>query len=183
MNSPVQAMAIDTFVPMLRSLAKIFDKAIAHAKAKSFDGTVLANARLAPDMFPLIRQVRIAGDMAKNGVARLMGQEPPRFEDNEQTLEELKARIVKTIDYLEKADAGAFQGAEDRDIKIPFPDGRQLEMNGLQLLRDWSLPHFYFHVVTAYDILRHNGVEIGKLDYLSHVGSAIRPRDDLRKVG
>ena len=182
MSSSIHTMTIDTFVPMLRSLAKIFDKAIAHAKAKSFDGTVLANARLAPDMFPLIKQVQIACDMAKNGAARLMGREPPRFEDNEQTLEELKARIAKTIDYLEKAEPDAFQGAEDRDIRIPFPDGRQLEMKGLQLLRDWTLPHFYFHVVTAYDILRHNGVEIGKLDYLSHIGSAIRTRDDLRKA-
>jgi hypothetical protein len=182
MTSVLHTITVDTFVPMLRSLSTIFDKAIERAKAKSFDGAVLANARLAPDMYPLIRQVQIACDMAKNGTARLMGREPPRFEDNEQTLEELKARIVKTIDYLEKADAGAFQGAEDRDIRIPFPDGRLLEMKGLQFLRDWALPHFYFHVVTAYDILRHNGVDIGKLDYLSHVGSAIR-QPDLRKAG
>jgi hypothetical protein len=175
-------MTIDTFVPMLRSLSKIFDKAIAHAKAKSFDGAVLANARLAPDMFPLVKQVQIACDTAKSGAARLMGREPPRFEDNEQTLEELKARIAKTIDYLEKADAGAFQGAEDRSISIPLPNDLLLEMKGLQYLRDWALPHFYFHVVTAYDILRHNGVDIGKLDYLSHAGSAIRKRD-LRKAG
>jgi hypothetical protein len=177
MKSPIQAIAIDTFVPMLRSLLKILDKGAQHAQAKSFDGAVLANARLAPDMFPLIRQVQIACDMAKNGVARLMGQEPPRFEDNEQTLDDLKARVAKTIEYLEKADRGALQGGEDREIKIPFPDGRRLEMKGLEYLRDWTLPHFYFHVVTAYDILRHNGVEIGKLDYLSHVGHAIRPRD------
>jgi hypothetical protein len=182
-TSPVQTMAIDSFVPMLRSLAKIFDKAAQHAKAKSFDGAVLANARLAPDMFPLTRQVQIACDMAKNGTARLMGKEPPKFEDNEQTLEELKARIERTIEYLEKADRRALQGAEDRDITIPFPDGRVLEMKGLQLLRDWALPHFYFHVVTAYDILRHNGVDIGKLDYLSHAGRFIRERGDLRKAG
>jgi uncharacterized protein len=182
-TSPVQTMAIDSFVPMLRSLAKIFDKAAQHAKAKSFDGAVLANARLAPDMFPLTRQVQIACDMAKNGTARLMGKEPPKFEDNEQTLEELKARIERTIEYLEKADRRALQGAEDRDITIPFPDGRVLETKGLQLLRDWSLPHFYFHVVTAYDILRHNGVDIGKFDYLSNAGGFIRERGDLRKAG
>src|SRR5262249_1330851 len=176
-------MSIDTVVPMLRSLSKIFEKATQHAKAKSFDGAVLANARLAPDMFPLTQQVQIACDMAKNGTARLMGKESPKFEDNEQTLDELKARIDRTIDYLEKADRGALQGAEDRDITIPFPDGRVLEMKGLQLLRDWTLPHFYFHVVTAYDILRHNDVDISKLDYLSHVGSAIRKRDELRKAG
>jgi len=176
-------MAIDTFVPMLRSLSKIFDKAIAHAKTKSFDNAVLANARLAPDMFPLIKQVQIACDTAKNGTARLLGQEPPKFADNEQTLEELKARIEKTIDYLEKADRSALKGAEERDIRIPLPKDLLLEMTGLQYLRDWALPHFYFHVVTAYDILRHNGVEIGKFDYLSHAGSAIRQRDPLRKAG
>src|ERR1700747_3310413 len=96
MTSPIQAMAIDTFLPMLRSLAKIFDKATQHARAKSFDGALLANARLAPDMFPLIRQVQIACDTAKNGAARLMGKEPPKFEDNEQSLDQLKGRIEKT---------------------------------------------------------------------------------------
>ncbi len=183
MKSPIETMAIDTFVPMLRSLAKIFDKAAQHARAKSIDGAVLANARLAPDMFPLIRQVQIACDTAKNGTARLMGKEAPKFEDNEQTVDELKARIVKTIEYLEKADPSALQGAEERDIRIPLPKDLVLEMKGLEYLRDWMLPHFYFHVVTAYDILRHNGVEIGKFDYLSHAGSAIRPRGDLRKAG
>jgi uncharacterized protein len=177
MKSPIEAVAVDTFVPMLGSLLKILDKGAQHARAKSFDGAVLANARLAPDMFPLIRQVQIACDTAKNGTARLMGREPPRFDDNEQTLDELKTRVAKTIEYLEKADRGALKGVEDREIKIPFPDGRQLEMKGLEYLRDWALPHFYFHVVTAYDILRHNGVDIGKFDYLSHVGSAIRKRD------
>jgi hypothetical protein len=182
-QSPIQTMAIDTFVPMLRSLSKILDKGAQHASAKPFDGAVLANARLAPDMFSLIKQIQIACDTAKNGTARLMGQEPPKFADDEQTLEDLKARIAKTVDYLEKADRGALQGAEDRLISIPLPKDLVLEMKGLQYLRDWMLPHFYFHVVTAYDILRHNGVGIGKLDYLSHVGSAIRPRGDLRKAG
>ena len=183
MKSPIHTMAIDTFVPMLRSLAKIIDKGAQHAAAKSIDPTVLANARLAPDMFPLVMQVQIACDHAKNGTARLMGREAPKFEDTEQSLDELKARIAKTIDYLEKADPGAFQGAEEREIRIELPSDLLLEMKGLQYLRDWALPHFYFHVVTAYDILRHNGVDIGKRDYLSHVGSAIRKRGDLRKAG
>ena len=112
-----------------------------------------------------------------------MGQEAPKFEDNEQTLDDLKARIVKTIEYLEKADRAALAGAEEREIRIPLPQDRMLEMKGLEYLRDWTLPHFYFHVVTAYDILRHNGVDIGKFDYLSQAGSAIRPRGDLRKAG
>ena len=139
---------------------------------------VLVNARLAPDMFPLVRQVQIACDHAKNSTARLIGQEPPVFEDNEQTLDELKARIARTIDYLRSARETAFEGAEDRDIKIPLPNNLALEMNGLQFLRDWALPHFYFHVVTAYDILRHNGVEIGKRDYLSHVAGHIRQHSE-----
>jgi hypothetical protein len=183
MKYPVQTMSIDTFVPMLRSLSKIFDKAAQHAKAKSIDGAVLANARLAPDMFPLTKQIQIACDMAKNGTARLMGREAPKFDDNEQTLDELKARIERTIDYLEKVDRGALQGAEDRQITMQLPTDLVLEMKGLEYLRDWILPHFYFHVVTAYDILRHNGIEIGKLDYLSHAGNAIRKRDALRKAG
>src|SRR6201982_163773 len=121
MTFSMYALAIESFVPTLGSLSKILDKAAEYAGAKKFDSAVLVNARLAPDMFPLIRQVQIACDTAKNGTARLMGKEAPKFEDNEQTLDELKARIVKTIEYLEKADSSAFQGAEDRDIRIPLP--------------------------------------------------------------
>ncbi len=175
MKISVYTIAIETFTPMLRSLSNVLDKGAQHAIARNFDSAVLVNARLAPNMFPLVKQVQIACDHAKNSAARLMGQEPPRFEDNEQTLDELKARIAKTLDYLQSAHAAAFEGAEDRDIRIPLPNNLVLEMKGLQFLRDWALPHFYFHVVTAYDILRHNGVDLGKRDYLSHVGGAIRP--------
>jgi len=172
-------MAIETFVPMLRALSDILDKGAQHASARTFDSTVLVSARLAPDMFTLAQQVQLACDHAKDSTARLMGQEPSRFENNEQTLDELKARIAKTIDYLQKARATGFKGAEDRDIRIPLPTNDMVfEMNGLQFLRDWALPHFYFHVVTSYDILRHNGVDIGKRDYLSHVGGYIRQRSD-----
>jgi hypothetical protein len=174
MTISMYAVAVETFAPMLRSLSKILDKAAEYAKARKFDSAVLVNARLAPDMFRLAQQVQIACDHAKNATGRLMGQEPPRFEDNEQTLEELKARIAKTLDYLESAPPAAFAGAEDRDIKISLPNGLIIEAKGLQYLRDWALPHFYFHVVTAYDILRHNGLEIGKRDYLSHSGSLVR---------
>jgi len=174
----VYAISIGTFVPMLRALSSILDKGAEHASARNFDSAVLVNARLAPDMFPLVRQVQIACDHAKNSTARLIGQEPPVFEDNEQTLDELKARIARTIDYLQSARETAFEGAEDRDIKIPLPNNLALEMNGLQFLRDWALPHFYFHVVTAYDILRHNGVEIGKRDYLSHAAGHIRQHSE-----
>ena len=173
----IHTMAIDTFVPMLRTLSACLEKGAEHARAKSFDASVLVNARLAPDMFTLAQQVQIACDHAKNGVARLTGQEPPRFPDDEKTLEELKARIAKTIAYLESAPANAFSGAEERKITVSLPGDLVLEIKGGDYLRDWALPHFYFHVVTAYDILRHNGVALGKRDYLAHVGRFIHKRD------
>ena len=116
-------------------------------------------------MFALTRQVQIACDVAKNGAARLTGQDAPRFEDKEATLEELRARIDRTIQYLKSIAASAFEGAEDRDIKIPVLE-RTLEMKGLPYLQTWALPNFYFHLVATYAILRHNGVEIGKGDFL-----------------
>ena len=159
-------MSVEAFVPTLRALAKILNKAAEHASAKKFDPAVLVQARLAPDMYPLVKQVQIACDFAKNSTGRLIGQDPPRFEDSEQTLQELEARIAKTLDYLQSVRAGAFDGSEDRDVKIPLPNGVSLDFKGLPYLRDWALPNFYFHLVTAYDILRHNGVEIGKRDFL-----------------
>lgn len=170
-------MAIKTFEPMLRSLSNILDKGAEHAIAKKLDPAALVNARLAPDMYTLAQQVQIACDQARDATARLMGHEPTRVEHNERSLDELQTLIAKTIDYLQKARADEFEGAEDRKITIPIPDNNiEFEMNGAQFLRDWAIPHFYFHVVTAYDILRHSGVEIGKRDYLSHVGSYIRER-------
>jgi hypothetical protein len=151
---------------MLASMSGFLDKALAHATAKKFEPGVLVNARLAPDMFPLSRQIQIACDAAKFGSARLAGQEAPRFEDNETTLEELRSRVQRTIEYLKSIPASAFDGAEDRDIKIPARE-RTLEMKGLPYLRTWALPNFYFHVVTTYAILRHNGVQIGKPDFLA----------------
>lgn len=165
MKISMQTMTLDACTTMLNNVAKILDKGVAYAAAKKFDPVVLVNARLAPDMHPLSRQIQIASDMVKNGVARLAGQEPPRFEDNEHTMEELKARIAKTIDYIQSVPASALEGAEDRDIRIPLRD-RSLEMKGLPYLRDWILPNFYFHLAMAYAILRHNGVDIGKLDWL-----------------
>jgi hypothetical protein len=174
MTFSMHSLAIETFAPMLRNLAKLLDKAAEYASAKKFDSAVLVNARLAPDMFPLSRQVQIAADHAKYAVARLTGQEGPRFEDDERTIDELKARIAKTLDYIESARPAAFEGAADRDIKVSMPNGLIIEAKGFQYLRDWAFPHFYFHIVTAYDILRHNGLEIGKRDYLSHSGSFLR---------
>lgn len=168
------AMSVETFAPVLRSLSGVLDKGIAHAKAKK--GLNLIEAKLAPDMFTLDKQVQIATDHAKSASAILAGEEPPKFEDNEKTLEELKARIARTVDYLGTLREARFEGSETRAVVNPLINGLVLEASGLEFLRDWSLPHFYFHVVTAYDILRHNGVEIGKRDYLSHIGPLIRQR-------
>ena len=132
---------------------------------KKIDGTVLPNARLAPDMFSLIKQVQLTTDFAKSGSARLAGIEVPKFEDHEQTLAELQARIKKTIDFVSGIKADTFKGAEDRDIVIPMRDTK-LEMKGLDYLRNFVLPNFYFHLTTVYGILRHNGVELGKRDFL-----------------
>jgi len=176
MKISMYTMAIDTFVPMLRSLSELLDKGAQHASANKLDPNALVNARLAPDMYTLDKQVQFACYNARNSTALLIGAESRPLDDNEKTLDDLKARIAATVDYLRNLRANAFEGAEDREIRIPLPNDMQLEMTGVQFLRDWALPHFYFHVVTAYDILRHSGVDIGKRDYLSYVGDAIRPK-------
>jgi hypothetical protein len=168
MKINMHTMTVDGTTAALKSLSELLDKGLAHATAKKFDPSVLVNARLAPDMLPLAKQVQIACDMVKNGSARLTGVEAPRFEDNEQTIEELKARIAKTIDYVASHSPASFEGAEDRDIKIPLRD-RTLEMKGLPFLQKWLIPNFWFHVVTTYALLRHNGVEIGKRDFLGEI--------------
>ncbi len=165
MKISVQALSIDIFAHALGNLSGILEKGAAHAATKKFDANVLVAARLAPDMLPLSRQVQIACDIAKNSAARLAGTEPPRFEDNEKTIEELRARIAKTIGYLKSIPAAALQGAEERDIKVPAGE-RTLEFKGVTFLQHWAIPNVFFHVTTAYNILRHNGVEIGKRDYL-----------------
>jgi uncharacterized protein len=166
MKISMYAMSVDTFVPNLVMLSKLLEKGVQHASDKKFESAILVNARLAPDMLPLSKQIQIACDMAKNGCARLAAQEPPRFEDNESTMDELVKRIARTSEYLKSIPASAIDGSEDRDIKVPLRD-RTLEMKGLPFLKTWMLPNFYFHVVTTYDILRHNGVELAKRDYLS----------------
>jgi hypothetical protein len=167
------SMAVDTFVPMLSDLSAVLDKSAEHSVDKNI---ALPNARLAPDMFTLAQQVQIACGHAADGVSRLTDQQLPYFENNETTIDDLKTRIRQTIDHLERIQPAAFEGSEDRDCSIYLPNDKVISMNGLQFLRDWALPHFYFHVVTAYDILRHNGATISKQDYLAHVGSYIRPR-------
>jgi hypothetical protein len=149
----------------LNNLSAILGKAAAHCEARKIDQAALINSRIFPDMFPLSRQVQIASDMIKGGVSRLAGVEIPRFEDTETTFAELQARIAKTVDYLSTFKPEQIDGSEGRDISIQMRD-RVVESKGQQYLTDGVLPNFYFHVTTAYNLLRQGGVEIGKRDYL-----------------
>jgi hypothetical protein len=166
-------MAVGSFVPMLESLSQVLDKGADHAKSGHLD---LVNARLAPDMYTLAQQVQQACHHVKDGTSRLTGKGAAAMEDAETTFAGLKAQVARTLDFVRSTTAAAFDGAEERDCSIEIPGDLVIQMNGLQLLQAWSLPHFYFHVVTAYDILRHNGVHIGKKDYLSQIGGFIRPQ-------
>lgn len=174
--SSLYEIAHGSFAGMLSSLSKLLDKAAEHAATQGWPAEKLLNARLADDMFPLTKQVQIACDQAKNAMARLAGKEPPHFADEEQTVADLKDRIARCLAYIEAVPASAFADADNRLIVLPLFQDYVLELTGDRLLRDWFLPHFYFHVVTAYDIMRHLGVPIGKIDYLSHVGAAIRQK-------
>ena len=165
MSVSLHETSVRTFNLMLKSLSKILDKAAAHATAKGYDVNVLLNARLAPDMFNLIRQVQIAGDLAKGAAARLSDSEIPKFDDVETTLPELHQRIQKTLDFINGIDVAKFDGAAERQIKLTVRD-REFTFTGKDYLLTWGLPNFYFHITTAYAILRHNGVEIGKPDFL-----------------
>jgi hypothetical protein len=161
--------SVPVFQHMLRNLSHILDKGEAFAQSRKIDPTVLTTDRLAPDMLPFSRQILIACDGAKNGVARISGVEAPKFEDNEVTFADLKARIQKTLDYLQKVPASALDGTEDKEITFPVgPNTRT--MKGQAYLTTWVLPNLFFHITTAYAILRHNGVDLGKSDYL--VGAA-----------
>ena len=153
------------FVNMLTNLSAILDKAQAHAEARKIDPATLANGRLFPDMFPMKRQVQIACDTAKGAVARLAGVDVPKHEDTEQTFPELKARIAKTIDFVKSIPPAQLEGTEDKNIHLKLGP-REVDFTGMQYLLGHALPNFYFHVTTAYDILRHNGVELAKRDYI-----------------
>jgi hypothetical protein len=168
MKVSIHSLVVGQMSHTLTQAITLLDKGAAYAEAKKFDPTVLVNARLAPDMLPLSKQVQIACDNAKFGVARLAGVEAPKFEDNEKTIDELKTRIRKTVDFLKSVPASAFEGGEDRDIKIVIPN-RTIEMKGLPYLQGWVLANVFFHITTMYAILRHNGVDIGKRDYLGEL--------------
>ena len=153
------------FANILRNLSTLLDKAEAHCTAKKIDPLALTTYRLFPDMFPLTRQVQIACDSAKGAVARLAGVEIPKHEDTEQSFAELKTRIAKTIDFLESVPAAKVDGTEDKEVVLQMRSGER-RFKGMQYLLGHAYPNFYFHVTTAYNILRHNGVEIGKADFI-----------------
>ena len=168
MSVSLYEASIPTFLHTLRNLKALLEKGSAHAEARKYDPNLLAATRLTADMLPLARQIQIASDAAKGAAARLTGTEPPKFEDNETTIAELIARIVKTIDYLQGFKPEQFAGAEERAITIKTPRNT-FNFNGLNFLRHWALPNLFFHSTVAYSLLRHGGVEIGKADYLGPV--------------
>jgi uncharacterized protein len=155
------------FAHMLRNLATILSKAEEHARARRIEPSALLQARLFPDMFPLVRQVQIACDTAKGTCARLAGVDVPKHEDNEQTFEELQQRIAKVIAFMDSVPSDSIAASADRQVTLKQRD-RELHFRGDAYLLESALPNFYFHVVTAYDILRHNGVELGKRDFLGN---------------
>ena len=169
MSLSLHQSAVPSFVRSLRAFLVILDKAELHAKARKFDPTNYLGMRLAPDMFPFVRQVQSFCDNAKNGSSRLAGIAPPVFEDKEATFAELRDRVVRTLEYLETLDPKAIDAGADREIVLPIGPDRKLNLHGGDYLAHWVLPNFYFHLTTGYDILRGAGVEIGKRDFLGAV--------------
>lgn len=159
--------SVPRFINILGNLSSILDKAQAHVEAKKISDASLTSFRLFPDMLPMARQVQIACDTAKGVVARLAGVDIPVFEDNETTLAELKARVARTIAFIQTISPEQIDGTEDKDI-VTKRGEKETHYKGMQFLLGHAIPNFYFHVTTAYNILRHNGVEIGKRDYLGN---------------
>lgn len=172
MQISMSSTALGTSRRMLANLDHILHLGQAHATARRIDPLVLTGDRLAPDMFPLRRQVQIACDAVKNGLARIAGVEAPKFEDSETSFEELRERIRKTLAFVETVPAARLDGAEDKPITFPVGKDATRTMAGFDYLTGWMLPNLFFHVTTAYNILRHDGVEVGKADYL--LGAAAR---------
>lgn len=162
----MSSASLPVFASMLANLSHLLDKAQTFVDTKKCDPAAITQYRLAPDMLPFTRQIQIACDAAKNGIARLSGVEAPRFPDDEQTIAELKERIAKTLEYLQSVPAQSVDGTETKEITFPVGRDSVRTMQGEAYLKQWVFPNLYFHITTAYAILRHNGVEIGKKDYL-----------------
>ncbi len=170
MTISMSSASLPVFKAMLGNLSHILDKGAAYAEARKFDPSSLLQFRLAPDMLPFTRQIQIACDSAKNGVARISGVEAPKFEDNEASFADLKARIEKTVTYLSSVPNERMDGTEDKGITFPIGKDKTRTMTGEAYLKHWAMANFFFHLTMAYAILRNNGVELGKADYLA--GSA-----------
>jgi uncharacterized protein len=165
MSLSMHSASVPIVVRMLGNLSEWLDKAEASARARNFDPAVLLGVRLAPDMLPLVKQVQIACDTAKFAVARLAGVEAPKFDDSEATFDELRERMRKTVAFVQSVPAAQVDGSEEREITVPRRAGPLL-LKGEVYLKNYALPNFFFHVTTTYALLRHNGVELGKSDYL-----------------
>jgi hypothetical protein len=165
MSMSMYQASVPGFLRTLRAISGVIDKAVAHCREKRIDAAALVDARLAPDMLPFARQIQIMSDHAKGVAARLSGRDNPKFEDTEATFDELKARIAKTIAFVESVPASAIDGSEEREVTLTIA-GKPLTFKGQHYLVHFALPNFYFHATTAYDILRHKGVEIGKRDFI-----------------
>jgi uncharacterized protein len=165
MSITMHSASVPVFVRMLTNLGQWLDKAEAHAAAKKFETGVFLASRLAPDMLPFTSQIQIACDGAKLAVARLSGVDAPKFEDNETSFAELRERVRKTLDFVQSVPASKIEGTEDKDVTIPRRAG-PITLKGEIYLKHFVLPNFYFHMTTTYALLRHNGVELGKNDFL-----------------
>lgn len=166
MTISMYSASVPVFEKMFGNLLRWLDTAEAHAAAKKFDTSVYLAARLAPDMLPFTKQIQIACDMAKYGVARLSGTTAPKFDDNEASFAELRQRVAKTLDYIQSVPAHLIDGTEAKEIEVPIRGATPLKFAGEPYLKHWVLPNFYFHVTIAYALLRHNGVELGKFDFI-----------------
>jgi uncharacterized protein len=166
MTISMSSASLPIFKTVLENLGHILDKGAAHVESRKFDPAVLLQYRLAPDMLPFTKQIQIACDGAKYGAARIAGIEAPKHEDNETSFPELKARIQTTLDWLATVPAEKMDGTEDKEITFPVGREKTRTMKAEAYLKHWVLPNLFFHVTTAYAILRHNGVELGKPDYL-----------------
>ena len=171
MSISMSSASVPICITMLGNLSHFLDKAQAFVDAKKCDPAALTLYRLAPDMLPLTRQVLIACDAAKNGIARISGVEAPKFEDNEATFAELKARIAKTVEFLKSVPSEKLDGTEAREITFPVGRDATRTLEAEAYLKHWMLPNLFFHITMAYAILRHNGVELGKGDYLLGAGA------------
>jgi uncharacterized protein len=171
MSQSIYEVTVPTLLRAFDNLAVVLDKGRAHAEQEKIEPSVLLNMRLHPGMFPLTRQVQIASDTAKGAVARLAGVEPPKFEDNETSFADLKARVEKTQAFLRSFKAAQLEGSESHPVVLKFPSRTLTFKNGWDYLLTFVLPNVFFHSTTTYDILRHCGVPVGKADFLGSVGN------------